>query len=232
MLVPSRHRVGRLWDKYHLYVEVHELREEGEQAGEGGSAGPSSAAAAPPKEAKGKGRAELDWDEEEEPAATEEETAPGRDRKEKGKVLAGPATVAAGFVVEKTTKAAQQQQKGKPRTVVPGVHLNDKKLKLITTYIPTHPEDNEIKTAELGLHLAGGDKRKNFSLRYLHPNSDAASHIIGRDLLYPLLDQELVRVRAQAQAGDPNAHARRVKLQIYCSAAPTLTWTLENEMDE
>ncbi|KAJ3148899.1 hypothetical protein HDU89_004480 [Geranomyces variabilis] len=27
MLVPSGHRGGRLWDRYHLYVEVHELRE-------------------------------------------------------------------------------------------------------------------------------------------------------------------------------------------------------------
>ncbi|KAJ3163495.1 hypothetical protein HDU86_000074 [Geranomyces michiganensis] len=86
-------------------------------------------------------------------------------------------------------------------SVVPGVHLNNKRLKLIGTNIPTHPDDNEVKTAECGLHLASGDKRKNFSLGYLHPDSDAAFPTVGRNLLYPLLKQEVVRsIRSDTRA--------------------------------
>ncbi|KAJ3152828.1 hypothetical protein HDU89_001031 [Geranomyces variabilis] len=138
VLVPSGHRGGRLWERYHMYVEIHELREgedperirhlrgpffrEREQEEEGGSPGPSSAAIGPATEGKGKGRPELEWDEEEEPAAPEEATEVEGDRKGKGRVqgrvLAGREAAAAGFVAEKTTtKDRQGQQKGKLRTV-------------------------------------------------------------------------------------------------------------------
>ncbi|KAJ3169879.1 hypothetical protein HDU88_000521 [Geranomyces variabilis] len=75
-----------------------------------------------------------------------------------------------------------------PSKVVPGVHLNNKKLKLNATNIPTYPVDNELKTAECGLHLATGDRRKNFSLGYLHPWPEALYLGLPDDVDVPSLN--------------------------------------------